>query len=130
MKEQTGQPVQLEGTYTNLHINNKYSVTDFMDYAYERFGVGFLHMPVNAVDDSSRIHSQAIKSQDFELMQSYYADAVSQSTQSLVTKPVDKICVLSSALEIIEAFFHLPSRKRYHFCRFKWRCLSLLYVLS
>ncbi|MFZ5788350.1 MAG: radical SAM protein [Acidobacteriota bacterium] len=45
MKERTGQPSQVEGTFTALHLERSFSLVGFMDFLARDLDVHALHMP-------------------------------------------------------------------------------------
>jgi uncharacterized protein len=106
LKEETGQPGQIEGTYTRLHVEEGVSVGDVMDYVLETLGIHLLHMPINVLGKSNRHDPLAVRKEDFEVVNRSYAEAVSRSIQDVLTKPVDQVCLLSAVVEMIDTLMH------------------------
>jgi len=110
LKKETGQPTQIEGTYTRLHIEKRCSVTDVMNYISKELGVGLLHMPINVLEDNYNMEKFSVKSESFGWIQQCYSDAVSKSIHSLLYDSLDNMTVLSSALDIIDILLK-PDKK-------------------
>jgi uncharacterized protein len=106
LKEETGQPGQIEGTYTRLHVEERVSVADVMDYVLNELGIHLLHMPINVLGKSNRHDPLAVRPEDFDIVNSYYAAAVIRSIRDVVTKPVDKLCFLSAVVEMVDTLIH------------------------
>ncbi len=102
LKRLTGQPVQVEGTYTRLHVQERCSVNDVLDYISGALGIGQLHMPLNVVTSADESDTYALGPEDFDYASQVYADAVSRSIHSLVSDPVTQLTLLRSALDIVE----------------------------
>lgn len=102
LKSLTGQPVQVEGTYTRLHVEERCSVNDVLDYISDTLGIGQLHMPLNVVTSAADVDTYALGPEHFDYASRVYADAVARSIDSLVSDPVTKLTLLRSALDIVE----------------------------
>jgi uncharacterized protein len=98
MVEETGQPSQIEGTYTDTHVSMGISVTDVIDYLSANFKVPLLHMPCNVLPSDG--WSDAGNS--FQFITSAYAAAVADAIHTLLYRPFGKRTVLNGAMEIIE----------------------------
>jgi sulfatase maturation enzyme AslB (radical SAM superfamily) len=106
LQAETGQPGQIEGTYTRLHIEEGVSVVDVMDYVLRALGIHILHMPINALGRSNRHDPLALRGEDFNTVNAFYAQAVSRSIRDVLTKPVSRLCMLSSVVEIVDTLIH------------------------
>src|SRR6266581_6314752 len=67
LKEETGQPGQIEGTYTRLHVEERVSVADVMDYVLNELGIHLLHMPINVLGKSNQHDPLAVRPEDFDI---------------------------------------------------------------
>ncbi len=106
LKRETGQPLQTEGTYTSLHVEMGYSINDVLDYVRSELGVNQIHMPINCMEDAESKDRYAIKPEHLAEVGAAYAEAVARTIRSLVTDPVDKLCILRSALDIIDSLLN------------------------
>lgn len=102
LKAETGQPAQAEGTFTRLHVEERCSVNDVLDYLVSTFSIGQLHMPINVVSTTGIHDPYALREEDFGWASQAYADAVARTIHSLVTDSLDDVCLLRSTLDIIE----------------------------
>jgi uncharacterized protein len=103
LREATGQPGQLEGVYTHQHVVHRCRVVDVLEYAIDRLGIGVVHLPINSISTSERHDPQGIRPEDLEWVLAGYAEATAHSLQQLVTRPVHKTAVLSTAYSIFAA---------------------------
>jgi uncharacterized protein len=106
LREETGQPGQIEGTYTRLHVEEGVRVVDVMDYVIETLGIHLLHMPINVLGRSNRHDPLAVRGEDFDTVNAFYAEAVSRSIRNVLTKPVEQLCLLSSVVEMVDTLVH------------------------
>jgi uncharacterized protein len=106
LREETGQPGQIEGTYTRLHVEQGVRIVDLMDYVRDTLGIQLLHMPINVLGKSNRHDPLAVRGEDFTKVNAFYAEAVSRSIQDVLTKPVDQLCMLSSVVEMVDTLIH------------------------
>jgi uncharacterized protein len=105
MSERTGQPCQLEGTYTALHVRENCRIVDVLDYAHREMGIVAVHMPPNVISADGphdRSDPQGIGPEHFDKVCATYAEAVSASVRSLASRPTGSAALLGSAVEIIE----------------------------
>lgn len=98
MLDETGQPSQIEGTYTNNHISMGISVVDVVDYISANFKVPLLHMPCNVLPSDGSDNA----ADDYRLIIKSYADAVVDTIHTLLYSPFGKRTVLNGAMEIID----------------------------
>ena len=128
---------EIEGTYTQLHVEERVSVADVMDYVLNELGIHLLHMPINVLGKSNRHDPLAVRPEDFDIVNSYYAAAVIRSIRDVVTKPVDKLCFLSAVVEMVDTLVHPAEHRQYSFAlqamvpllSLQWHGLSVLHVL-
>jgi len=116
LKKETEQPTQVEGTYTHTHVEEKCTVVDVMDYLFNEFGVGLLHMPINVLSSGIKNDPYSLKKEDFETVQKSYADAVSKTIYSLTNNTVDKVSALSSALDIVTTLLNPNKKESKYIC--------------
>jgi uncharacterized protein len=102
MQEETGQPIQAEGTYTRLHVQERCSVGDVLDYVHDQLGIGQLNMPVNAIGTAERHDPLALGEEEADSVAASYADAVTRTVRSLVEEPLERVRILRAALDIVE----------------------------
>ena len=102
LRQHTNQPAQIEGTYGRLHVDRGCSVTDILRYVSEELGVSQIHLPLNVMGPAGDSDPHAIRNEDFEAVSAAYADAVAFSIDAVVGKPVAKVCVLRSAIDIVD----------------------------
>ncbi len=103
LRQDTNQPAQIEGTYGRAHVVQRCTVTDILDYVANELGVSQIHLPLNSMGAAGEADPHAIRDEDFEWVSASYADAVAQSIQAVVERPVSKLCVLRSATDIVDA---------------------------
>jgi uncharacterized protein len=105
MRDDTGQPCQIEGTYTALHVQEDCRIVDVLDYAYRELGVVAVHMPPNVISADGphdRSDPQGIRPEHLEKVCATYAEAVATTVRTLAGKPTGSAALLGSAIEIIE----------------------------
>jgi len=105
MHERTGQPAQIEGTYTALHLREDCRIVDVLDYVYKELGVVALHMPPNVLSADgphNRTDPQGIGPEHLEKLCAIYAEAVATGVVTLAKQPIGSAALLSSAVEIME----------------------------
>jgi uncharacterized protein len=98
MIDETGQPSQIEGTYTDTHVAMDHSVKDVVDYISNEFCVPLLHMPCNVLPGDKA----GIKENGHQFIIDAYAAAVADAIDTLVNKPFGQRTILNGALEIVE----------------------------
>lgn len=98
MIAETGQPSQMEGTFTDTHVSMGYSVTDVVDYISAEFCVPLLHMPCNVLPGDKA----GIKENGHEFIIDAYANAVVDAIHTLINQPFGKRTILNGALELVE----------------------------
>lgn len=98
MIDETGQPSQMEGTFTDTHVSMGYSVTDVIDYISNEFYVPLLHMPCNVLPGDKT----GIKENGHQYIIDAYANAVVDTIDTLLNKPFGQRTILNGALELVE----------------------------
>jgi uncharacterized protein len=116
LREETGQPGQIEGTYTRLHVEEGVQIVDLMDYVRETLGINLLHMPINVLGKSNRHDPLAVRGEDFVKVNAFYAEAVSRSIRDVLTKPVGEVCMLSSVVEMVDTLIHPSAHPAIFIC--------------
>lgn len=109
MRDETGQPSQVEGTYTDTHLALGYSVTDVLDYISDFSGVPLLHMPCNVLGSGAGM-TENQKAAMRQAIIDGYCNAVIDAVDTLVNKPFGTKTILNSALELIDELVR-PSKK-------------------
>ena len=102
MKDQTGQPAQVEGTYTRAHLDAGFSLREFMDFLAYDLDVHLLHMPWilggpwdGAGVPAARAHEVA----------DAYEDAVLRSLESMRGPDLDGAILLSFVHRLLTETF-------------------------
>lgn len=103
LREETGQPNQIEGTYTRLHVEHGVSVVDLLSYVRDVLGVPQLHLPMNVLGTATGAETWSLGPKHVEWCRRAYADAVAMTLRQLVERPCNQICILRSARQILEA---------------------------
>ncbi len=98
MINETGQPSQMEGTFTDTHVSMGYTVKDVIDYISTEFCVPLLHMPCNVLPGDK----VGIKENGHQFIIDAYANAVTDAINTLLNKPFGQRTILNGALELIE----------------------------
>jgi uncharacterized protein len=101
LRAETGQPGQIEGTFTRLHAELGISVVDVLEHVRTKLGVNAVHLPVNVMGSSSA-DSFAVRPEDMEWVAACYADAARKTLDSLLHDPVSNICLLTAAVDLID----------------------------
>jgi len=104
-KEQTGQPFQIEGTFTSKHLHADFSVTEFMRFVAQELDVHFLHMPW-ILGSSYGGAGILPNKQNVTAVVAAYEGAISTSFQSLTTADMSETILISS----VERFLGRPHR--------------------
>ncbi|MEV7685607.1 radical SAM protein [Streptomyces bungoensis] len=105
LRETTGQPCQIEGTYTSLHVQEGCRVVDVLDYVYNYLGIVAVHMPPNVLSAEGphdRSDPHGILPEHLEKVCDGYAEAVAATVRALATKATGSAALLGSAVDIIE----------------------------
>jgi len=94
LKQYTGQPSQIEGTYHAFHLESNFSMTEFMRFIAEQLDVHSLHMPWLLGDSYQKT---GIKQQHnlIEQVVDVYKTAVDYSMQSLLQQDLQQTILLS-----------------------------------
>jgi radical SAM protein with 4Fe4S-binding SPASM domain len=87
-----------------------------MDYVLDELGIHLLHMPINVLGRSNRHDPLAIRTEDFDIVNSYYSAAVCRSIRDVVNKPVDRLCLLSAVVEMVDTLIHPSEHQAIFIC--------------
>lgn len=104
LREMTGQPVQIEGTYTATHLRRGIAPRDVLDYVHDAFGVCMLHMPVNALPSTTpmRDDPHAVLAEDMPEVDRLYADVTADAVTHLLHRAPGEVAYLSAAVDVVE----------------------------
>lgn len=102
MKARTGQPAQVEGTYTRAHLEAGFSLRDFMDFLANDLDVHLLHMPwiLGGTWDGAGVPAARVGE-----VANAYEDAVVRSLESLRGPDLDGAILLSFVHRFLTATF-------------------------
>lgn len=104
LRAATGQPTQIEGTFTAEHLRRGVTVRDVMSYCLEVLGAPVLHMPVNALAEDGphdRVDPRSIGTADMPRVCDQYAEAAAATVRAAVA-PVGSHPVLATAFEMLK----------------------------
>ena len=115
LKEYTGQPFQVEGTFTAAHLHEQFSLSQFMQFLAGELDVHFLHMPWilgTGYNETGIVVSEP----NIAAVVETYKAAITTSLKSLCDPDIGKTCLIS----LVERFLgnHLsdtPQRPT-HYC--------------
>jgi len=116
LKAMTGQPVQIEGTFTGAHMASDFSLAEFMRFIARDLGVRFLHMPwiLGRAYGGTGIEPTDA---NIERLTRVYCEAISASLASLETQDLGDTILLSSVDAALRAALSgAPSHRRTHIC--------------
>jgi uncharacterized protein len=120
LKAATGQPTQIEGTFTAAHLASDVSLAEFMRFVARDLGVRFLHMPWilgNAYGGAGIAPTEA----NIARLTQIYCEAVTASLASLETQDLGDTILLSSVdaalrAALAAALAAAPAQRRTHIC--------------
>ena len=99
LKTHTGQPFQVEGTFTSRHLERRFSLAEFLRFLARELGVHFLHMPWilgNGYNAAGILPTE----ENLERLLAVYAEAITGSFHSLRDPAMSETAVIS----IVERF--------------------------
>jgi uncharacterized protein len=104
LRESTGQPVQVEGTFTAEHLRQGILVRDVLDYVYSNYGICLVHMPVNVLPPATqlRIDPQGIPQDRMSEVAGIYADATANTLHNILYQPPGHYAALGAAVEMLD----------------------------
>lgn len=102
MKAATGQPSQVEGTYTRVHADAGFSFRAFMDFLARELDVHLLHMPWIV---GGPWQDAGVPPDRAEALAAAYEDAVDRSLESLRGPDLDGAILLSFVHRYLAASF-------------------------
>jgi uncharacterized protein len=94
MKEATGQPNQVEATFTAVHLWNDFSLVEFMDFLARELDVHALHMPWIL---GERCNGNGVAATDTNLaaLERVFGEGIDRAFRSLAGPEIDDAIVLS-----------------------------------
>ena len=115
MKERTGQPLQIEGTYTARHVEMRFSLAEFMRFIAGELDVHSLHMPwiVGHAYQGTGIDPTE---ENIAHVTAVYCEAASASLMSLQTPQLEDTILLSAAERFLRRERSGDGNKRRHIC--------------
>lgn len=102
MKEETGQPAQVEATYTRAHLDAGFSFREFMDFLANDLDVHLLHMPWIL---GGPWESAGVPLERAEALAEAYEEAVLRSLESLRGPDLEGAILLSFVQRYLAAAF-------------------------
>jgi uncharacterized protein len=116
LKARTGQPFQVEGTFTVRHLERDFSLADFLRFLARELGVHSLHMPWILGHAAYGATGIPPTEDNLERLARVYAEGITESFRSLSTPDPDETALLS----IVERFMNRavgtePAPQR-HYC--------------
>ncbi len=117
LKAATGQPAQIEGTFTSAHLAAGFSLAEFLRFAARELGVRFVHMPwILGRDAYSGTGIEPSEANVARLIETY-CEAISASLASLESPDLADTVLLSSVDGALRAeLADKPPRPRTHIC--------------
>jgi uncharacterized protein len=116
LKGATGQPAQIEGTFTAAHLASNFSLAGFMRFVAHDLGVRFLHMPWILGDAYGGTGIAPTEGNIARLIDIYGA-AISASLASLETQDLRDTILLSQVDDALRAALSpAPPARRTHLC--------------
>jgi uncharacterized protein len=115
LKERTGQPAQIEGTYTARHVEMDFSLVEFMKFIATELDVHYLHMPWilgNAYQGTGIEPTE----KNIDHLISVYRAANVESLRSLQTPELEETIVLSAVGRALERAQTANAQQRRHIC--------------
>jgi uncharacterized protein len=115
LKAATGQPAQIEGTFTAAHLEADVSLAEFMRFIARDLGVRFLHMPWilgEAYGGTGIVPTDA----NIERLIAIYSEAISASFASLETQDLGDTILLSSVDTALRGELSPAQDRRTHIC--------------
>lgn len=94
LKRETGQPSQVEGTFTARHLDAGFSLAAFMDFLVEELEVHVLHMPY-ILGDGFGAAGIGADSARLDALVATYSEAIARSVRSLSTPDLETTILLS-----------------------------------
>jgi len=95
LKAATGQPTQIEGTYTARHLERNFSLADFMRFAAAELDVHFLHMPWIMGGEGYNGTGCAPTEENIAAVTRVFCEAIDASLASLMAKDLSETVLIS-----------------------------------
>lgn len=105
MKQETGQPVRIEGTLTAEHLRRGFSLEVFMNYILDEMRIHSIHMPWIFGDCYSAFGISPSVMNTAQVLQLYFK-AIDRALQSLVTPDVNEMILISYVERYLERYFN------------------------
>ncbi len=115
LKERTGQPMQIEGTYTAKHLDAGFSFAQFMPFLAKELDVHFLHMPW-IVGKGYNGTAIAPTEENVARIIAVYSEAIAISLQSLTTPDLRDTILISAVDRALRRQFFGNNGERTHVC--------------
>lgn len=115
LKEKTGQPMQIEGTYTARHIEMNFSFEEFMPFLARDLDIHYLHMPW-VFGEAYRGTGIAPTRENQARVIDTYSAAISASLGSLLTPDLEDIILISPVERALRREFSGRGGSRTHLC--------------
>lgn len=115
LKEKTGQPLQIEGTYTARHIDMNFSFEEFMSFLAHDLDIHYLHMPWvfgESYHGTGIVPTQENRARIIDT----YSAAISASLSSLMTPDLEDIILISPVERALRREFSGRGGSRTHMC--------------
>lgn len=116
MLNETGQPSQIEGTFTETHIQLGISVVDVMEYISEEFQIPLIHMPINVLPSSLSKKTGNNVENIQETLIHMYSDALLHSVDSILNYKFGTKTILGNALDLITELVNPQTQEKPVIC--------------
>lgn len=114
LKERTGQPYQVEGTFTFQHLKQDFSMTEFMALLTRELDIHFLHIPW-ILGTSYNGHGIPPNKKNIDSLVAIYAEAITGSLQSLTGPHIQETSLISFVERFLSQYISAKT-KRSHYC--------------
>jgi uncharacterized protein len=115
LKAETGQPTQIEGTFTAAHLDAGFSLAEFIRFVGRDLGVRFLHMPWVLGDAYGGTGVAPTERNVAEVIR-VYAEAVTASLDSLRSPDLADTVLFQTVDAALRSALSGVERRRTHMC--------------
>ena len=117
LKEATGQPVQIEGTFSSAHLAAGFSLAEFLRFVARDLGVRFVHMPWILGHEAYAGTGIEPTEANVAALTQAYCEAISASLASLESEDLAETVLLSTVESALRAELSgSASQPRTHIC--------------